>query len=163
MRNISLIVAVSVNEVIGDQNKLLWHIPSDLKRFKLLTTGHHIIMGRKTFESVGRPLPGRTSIVITRNPDWKYDGVISTSNIHEAIEKIGKEDDEPFVIGGDEIYKLALPFVNKIYLSRVLGSYEGDAHFHFETSGWDLISSEEIPAPDENSPAHIYEIWTKEK
>ena len=161
MKNISLIVAVAENGVIGDQNKLLWHLPGDLKRFKLLTMGHYIIMGRKTFESIGKPLPGRTSIVISRNPDWKFEGVISAVNIHDAIEQIDKDDDEPFIIGGAEIYKQALPFVSKIYLSRVMASYEGDAFFHFENNGWVLLSSEEIPAPDEEAPAHIYEVWER--
>lgn len=128
--HIALIVAVAQNGVIGFNNQLIWHLPNDLKQFKRLTTGHPIIMGRKTFESIGKPLPNRVSIVITRNKDWSFEGVIVVNSAKEAIEaacQTGTE--EAFVIGGEEIYRLMLPIASKIYLTEVKANFEGDAHF----------------------------------
>ena len=125
---LSIIAAISENNALGKDNKLLWHLPADLKRLKSLTMGHHLIMGRKTFESLGRPLPGRPHIVISRNADFKPEGVTVVSSIDKALE-LSKSDQEPFIFGGAEIYKLAWPFVQKIYLTRVHKSFEGDAYF----------------------------------
>lgn len=126
--NISIIVAVAENGIIGSKNQLIWHIPNDLKRFKSLTMGHHMIMGRKTWESIGKALPGRISIVITRNPNYKAEGAIVTSSLQEALE-IAKEDSEVFVVGGGELYAQALPLANKLYLTRVHKAFEGDTSF----------------------------------
>jgi dihydrofolate reductase len=141
---ISIIAAVSNNNVIGKDNKLPWHLPGDLKRFKELTTGHTIIMGRKTFESIGRPLPSRRNIVVTRNKDYKADGVEIIHSIKEALDLV-KNEDEVFIIGGEEIYKLALPMANKIYLTRINKEYDGDAFFPElgpEWSGTECIKKE---------------------
>lgn len=139
---ISLIVAVAQNHTIGLDNQLIWHLPNDLKQFKRLTTGHPIIMGRKTFESIGKPLPNRTSIVITRSKNWTFEGVIVVNSVAEAIEVARQTGtDEAFVIGGAEIYQLILPVANKIYLTEVKADFEGDAHFvipHLEE--WQEIS-----------------------
>jgi dihydrofolate reductase len=139
---ISLIVAVAQNGVIGHENQLIWHLPDDLKQFKRLTTGHPIIMGRKTFESIGKPLPNRTSIVITRSKSWSFEGVIVVNSVAEALETARQTDtNEAFVIGGAEIYRLTLPFANKIYLTEVKADFGGDAHFvipHLED--WQEIS-----------------------
>lgn len=127
---ISLIVAVAQNHTIGLDNQLIWHLPNDLKQFKRLTTGHPIIMGRKTFESIGKPLPNRTSIVITRSKNWVFEGVIVVNSVEDALEAARQTGtDEVFVIGGAEIYRLTLPFANKIYLTEVKADFEGDAHF----------------------------------
>jgi len=127
---ISLIVAAAQNGIIGRDNQLIWHLPDDLKQFKRLTTGHPIIMGRKTFDSIGKPLPNRTSIVITRNQDWQFEGVIVVNSVNEAIEAARQTGtDEAFVIGGAEVYKVTLPVADKIYLTEVKAEFEGDAHF----------------------------------
>ena len=127
---ISLIVAAAQNGVIGRDNQLIWRLPDDLKQFKRLTTGHPIIMGRKTFDSIGKPLPNRTSIVITRNKGCALEGVIVVNSVEEAVgeaKKTGTE--EAFVIGGAEIYQLILPIADKIYLTEVKADFEGDAYF----------------------------------
>ena len=127
---LSLIVAVAENGVIGNNNQLIWHLPNDLKQFKRLTTGHCIIMGRKTFDSIGKPLPNRTSIIISRNTDFKIEGCITVNLLENAISEAKKiEIEEAFVIGGAEIYRLALPIVDKIYLTEVHHAYEGDTFF----------------------------------
>jgi len=130
MPNISIIAALGKNRVIGHTNTLLWRIPDDLKRFKALTMGNPIIMGRKTFESIGKPLPGRTNIVITRNPEWKREGVITVHTLDEALEKARENNPkEIFVIGGGEIYALALPLAHTLYLTLVSSDGQGDTFF----------------------------------
>ena len=127
---ISIIAAVSDNNVIGKNNKLPWHLPEDLKRFKEVTSGHTVIMGRKTYESIGRPLPNRVNIVITRNKDFKPKGVKVVHSIEEALSLASEAGEtETFIIGGAEIYKQALPLANKIYLTRINKNYKGDAYF----------------------------------
>ena len=127
---LSLIVAVAENGVIGNNNQLIWHLPNDLKQFKRLTTGHCIIMGRKTFESIGKPLPNRTSIIISRNTGFQIEGCITVSSLGNAILEAKKiEKEEAFIIGGAEIYRLALSIVDKIYLTEVHHNYEGDTFF----------------------------------
>jgi dihydrofolate reductase len=137
---ISIVVAVTrKNAAIGNGGKLLFHISDDLKRFKAITKGHPVIMGRKTFESIGRPLPERTNIVITKNPNFKAEGVITVSTLEEAIAK-GKEvalrqaqgddkDLEVFIIGGGEIYAQGLPYTDKLYLTLVESDAAGDVFF----------------------------------
>lgn len=125
---LTIIAAASKNNVIGLDNKLVWDIPRDLKRFKDLTQGHAVIMGRKTFESLPNPLPYRTNIVVTRNTDYKHDGVIVCKSIDEALNHC-KNDSQPFVIGGGEIYSQTINIVDKIELTRVFKNYKGDAYF----------------------------------
>lgn len=125
---ISIIVAVAENDVIGFDNHLLWHISEDLKRFKSLTLGHHVIMGRKTFESVGKPLPGRVNIVISRQDNYSKDGCTVVKSLEEALE-VAKNDSEVFIIGGGEIYKQALSITDKIYLTRIHAGFAGDTFF----------------------------------
>ena len=121
---LTIIVAAGENNSIGKDNKLIWHLSDDLKRFKSLTSGHHIIMGRKTFDSFPQPLPNRTHVVITRQPDFNAaEGVIVVNSLQEAIDRC-KDDPQPFIIGGGEIYSQALPLADKIELTRV--------HHHFE-------------------------------
>jgi dihydrofolate reductase len=130
---LAIIVAVAENGAIGKDNQLLWRLPDDLKRFKQLTMGSPIIMGRKTFDSIGKPLPGRTSIVISRSAGSFPGGVIGVTSIEEAVEQASQcGADTAFVIGGGEIYRLFLPIVDKIYLTKVHTSIEGDTYFKIE-------------------------------
>lgn len=125
---ISIIVAIARGGVIGGDNKLLWHISEDLRRFKSITTGHPIIMGRKTYESIGRPLPNRDNIVISRNKDLVVEGCKVVGSIAEAI-SLYPANEELFVIGGGEIYKESLPLASKLYITWVDGDFEGDTLF----------------------------------
>jgi dihydrofolate reductase len=126
---LTIIVAAAENNAIGKGNQLIWHLGDDLKRFKALTSGHHIIMGRKTFESFPKPLPNRTHVVITRQTDYKVPlGVIVVNSLEDAIDA-SRGDKQPFIIGGGEIYKQALPIADKIELTRVHESFEADAFF----------------------------------
>lgn len=135
---ISIIVAVSTNGVIGKDNQLIWRLPDDLKRFKSLTIGHPIIMGRKTFESIGKPLPGRTSIVVTRNPDFQPDGVVITNSLESALDHAARlNTDEVFIIGGGELYNQVQNFANKLYITEVDTVIDGDTYFEIaEPEKW---------------------------
>ncbi len=138
---LTIIVAAAENNAIGKDNKLLWHLRDDLQRFKKLTSGHHIIMGRKTFESFPKPLPNRIHIVITRQQNYQApEGVIVVNSLEEAINK-AVEDTQPFVIGGGEIYKQAMPLATKIELTRVHENFEADAFFpEINETKWNKIS-----------------------
>jgi dihydrofolate reductase len=126
---LTIIVAAAENNAIGKGNKLIWHLSNDLKRFKSLTNGHHIIMGRKTFESFPKPLPNRTHVVITRQTEYNVpEGVIVVNSLEAAVEA-SKSDSQPFIIGGGEIYKQAMAIADKIELTRVHESFEADAFF----------------------------------
>ncbi len=139
---VSVIVAVANDNVIGGNNSLLWHISEDLRMFKRTTSGHPVVMGRRTFESLGRPLPNRTNVVVTRNPQWAAAGVRTAGSLEEAV-KMFPADEEVFVIGGGEIYARAMPLADKLYLTRVHAGYEGDVHFpEWNPADWTLVSSE---------------------
>lgn len=130
---LSLIVACSRNGVIGVDNRLPWRLPEDLKHFKRVTMGKPLIMGRKTYDSIGRPLPGRTTVVVTRQPGWRAEGVIVCSSLEDAIGRaqgaLGPGDDEVIVAGGEQIYRQCLDRADRIYLTRVEIDVEGDARF----------------------------------
>ena len=143
---ISLIVAAADNNVIGIENKMPWHIPADFKHFKEITLGKPCIMGRKTYESIleqlGKPLPGRTSIAISRN-EYKHEGCITVSSLEDAIIEAKKiTDDEVMIIGGAQIYKMSTAIANRIYLTRVHQSPEGDAFFPDLSNEWKEIDKE---------------------
>lgn len=143
VKPLSLIVAHSLNRVIGKGNKLPWHLPEDLKRFKAITTGRAIIMGRSTWESIGsKPLPKRDNIILTRNPDFQAPGGIVVHSPEEALEKAYALDADPIVIGGEEIYKLFLPLVTKMYITRVNQIVDGDAFFPEPPGKWDVSAVE---------------------
>jgi len=125
---VSIIVAMARNGVIGKDNRLPWHLPEDLKRFKRLTMGHHIVMGRKTYESIGRLLPGRTSVIVTRKQDYHVDGAIIAKSLEEAIERCAPED-EVFVIGGAEIYREAVPVADRLLITQIDENIPGDVVF----------------------------------
>lgn len=146
MNKISLVVAMAENRVIGRENRLPWHLPQDLKHFKSITTGHPVIMGRKTFESIGRALPNRINIVITRKGDWSADGVIVCHDVEEALRLANREAEaigvgELMVIGGANLYDQLLPRAYRLYLTLVHAEVEGDALFpDFNRQQWNEVS-----------------------
>ena len=141
MQPLSLIVAHAKNNVIGINNTLPWHLPEDLKRFRALTMGHHIIMGRKTYESLGRLLPGRTTVIVTRNKDFKVEGALIAHSLQAALVLVAG-DAEPFVIGGAELYIEGLKYATKLYITEVKAEFAGDAFFPNISNAWKEISYE---------------------
>ncbi len=150
---LSVIAAVAENGVIGRDNDLPWRLPADLKRFKRTTVGHHLLMGRRTFESIGRPLPGRTTVVISRGRPELPDGVRLAASLEEAIEiAAAADDDEAFVAGGAEIFREALGRADRLYLTRVEAEVEGDRFFpELDEGAWRLISSDRRDADERNA------------
>jgi dihydrofolate reductase len=140
MNRLNIIVAMARNGVIGIDNKMPWHIPGELKYFKNLTMGHHIIMGRKTYDSIGRPLPGRTTIIVTHDPEYVQDGCLVAHSMEEAVD-LAVRDDQVFFVGGSSLYKQALPLVERMYITEIQADYEGDAHFPaFDRKAWREVS-----------------------
>jgi dihydrofolate reductase len=161
---ISFVVAAADNNSIGKNNQLLWCLPNDMRFFKNVTWGMVVIMGRKTFESLGKPLKGRKNIVITRQGDWKADGVVTAENLDDALTSAKAMDvKEVFVIGGGEIYKLALPRANRIYLTRVHASPEGaDAFFPaFTDTEWELVSNKDYAIDEKHIYAYSFQVWER--
>lgn len=150
---VSIIVAAAENLAIGKDNKLIWHLPSDLKFFKNTTMGHHMIMGRKTFESIGKPLPGRTSIIVTRNKNYTAEGCIVVNSLKEAIEKAKADHEtEAFVIGGAELINDALEFADKIYLTEVKETFEADVFLKpIDRTKWKEASREDYKADEKHA------------
>src|SRR3990167_1430233 len=158
---VSFIVAVTENGVIGKNNVVPWYLPADLAHFKQTTMGHPIIMGRKTHESIGKSLPGRYNVVITRQENYKAaDGCVVVHSLDEALAlpKV-KAAAEVFIIGGAEIYKQSLPLADRIYLTRVLTKIEGDKFFSFDESKWREISREEHKADDKNKFSYTFTVF----
>ena len=148
---LSIIAAMAKNRTIGINNTLPWRCPADLKHFKALTMGHHIIMGRKTFDSIGKPLPGRTTVIVTRNRELRVEGCVVAHTLQDAIAACA-QDQELFIVGGAELYAQALPVADTLYLTEIMQEVTGDAHFpEFDRSRWQEISrehlSQEIPQP----------------
>ena len=158
---ITLIAAAGINNELGKDNDLVWHLPDDFKRFKKLTTGHHIIMGRKTFESFPKPLPNRTHIIITRNKDYQSEGIIVVHTMKEAL-KIAENDEQPFIIGGGEIYNLGMEFADKIELTRIQNSFEADTFFpEIPLENWQLISEVFHGIDDKHQFEFSYQTFIK--
>ncbi|MFM2285832.1 MAG: hypothetical protein RLZZ543_1329 [Bacteroidota bacterium] len=155
---LSIVVATGKNGGIGKDNKLLWHLPADLKYFKNLTTGRPIIMGRHTYESIGRPLPNRHNIVITRQKDLKIDGVDVVNSLEEAIELV-KYEEEVMVIGGADVYRQALPKTKRIYISRVNTEPEADRFFPaLDMDEWDQQLNLAHPADEKNPFDIVFQV-----
>ena len=156
--NIALVVAASENNVIGKNNQLLWRLPNDMKFFKNTTWGMPVIMGRKTFDSLGKPLAGRTNIVITRQENWQAPGTQIVKTLEDALAAAADTDaKEAFVIGGGEIYKLALPLAQRIYLTRVHTTVEGDTYFPvIDEKDWELLSRLDFPADDKHAYSYSF-------
>ena len=160
---ISVIVAVADNGVIGSQGRLPWQVSADLRRFKRLTMGHHLILGRTTYEAVGRPLPGRTMVVVTRDESFEPGGVLVAHSIHEAF-ALSAGDDEVFVGGGAEVYRQTIDLADRLYLTRIHGSFAGDAYFvGIDSARWRLVSSEAHGADDRNSHPYTFEDYVRRK
>lgn len=160
---LKILVAFDENRVIGKNNTLIWHLPADLKRFKSLTTGHVIIMGRKTFESIGKPLPNRTTIVISRQADLQIEGVIIAHSVEEAILKaksITRED--IFIVGGAEIYALSLALADQILVTQLHDIFEGDAYFpEIPLASWEITEKERGITDEKNAYQYSYITYTR--
>lgn len=158
---ITLIVAAADNDVIGRDNALPWHLPEDLKRFKRLTLGKPMIMGRKTFESIGKPLPGRLNIVVTRDPNYRREGVVVTHDLEAALGAAGNSP-EVMVIGGAELFRLCLPRATRLHLTRVHADIPGDVHWPgIDTGQWRITESEAHDADERHAHAYTFELWEK--
>ena len=148
MRKITIIVAASENSVIGYKNALPWHISEDLKNFKKITINHSVIMGRKTFESIGKPLKDRKNIVISRDKKLKIEGIEVVNSLDDAVCRT-KDENEIFIIGGEQIYKIALPIATNMHITRVYSTIEGDAFFPtFENSQWKILSQNDLESKE---------------
>lgn len=155
---LSIIVAIAKNQVIGKNNQLIWHLPEDLKRFKKITTGKTIIMGRKTFESLGRVLPNRKHIILTKSLDYKVENeaVEVVHNLSE-IEKYIASKEESFVIGGGLIYNLLMPYANKLYITKIEEEFEGDTYFpKIEEKEWKIVQEEKGICNEQNPYQYSY-------
>ncbi|RTQ48185.1 dihydrofolate reductase [Hymenobacter gummosus] len=158
----SIVVARADNGVIGRDNQLPWHLPADLRHFKQLTSGHPVVMGRRTYESIGRPLPGRRNIVVTRQLDWQAAGVETAASVLGALELARQSDEEVFVIGGAEIYREALPAVDVVYLTEVHAAPTGDAVLpEFGADTWREVSRERHEPDDKH--AHAFSFVTLQR
>jgi dihydrofolate reductase len=160
---VALVVAVADNGVIGRENALPWRLSADLRRFKALTLGHTVIMGRKTFESIGKGLTGRRNLVVSRNPEFRPEGATRVPSLEAAFAEAGPTG-EVFVIGGAEIYRQAMPRAEQIYLTLVHASPEGDAHFPLpEEEEWTLVSTELLGADDKNEFATEFRVYQRKR
>ena len=160
---ISLVVAAAKNNAIGKNGAMLWHLPEDMKHFKNITWGMPVIMGRRTFESLKKPLRGRKNIVITRQEDWKEEGTVTVKNLDDALFVAGQTDaKEVFVIGGGEIYLLAFIKAKRIYLTRVETEPEADTFFpELDPAVWQLVSSNDHAADEKNSYPFSFQVWER--
>ncbi|RXJ01807.1 dihydrofolate reductase [Anaerobacillus alkaliphilus] len=156
---ISLIVAAGENNVIGSDNVMPWHLPADLAYFKKTTTGHAVVMGRKTFESIGKPLPNRKNIILTRDQQFEVEGCDVIHSVEEVFDF--EKGQELFIIGGAEVYRQLLPHANKVYLTRIHKSFEGDAFFPELNDGWQLVSTEKHEADEKNPYQYEFQIYEK--
>lgn len=160
-QNLSIIASIGKNNELGAENKLIWKLPDDLKRFRALTLGHAVIMGRKTYESIGRPLPERKNIIITRQADYKAPGCIVVGSLDDAL-KAAEGDAEPFVIGGSEIYDAALPLADKLYLTFVDAEPEADVYFpEVDVREWKFVSKEDHPADEKHAHSFTFTVYKR--
>lgn len=160
---ISLIVAAASNNAIGKDGKMPWHLPNDMKHFKNITWGMPVVMGRKTFESLGKPLPGRKNIVISRQPAWKAEGVVVVKNMEDAL-FVAKQSDanEVMVIGGGEIYRAMMDKARRIYLTRVEAEPEADTFFpSIDPAQWYLVNQKNHEADEKNAFNHSFQVWER--
>lgn len=163
MAGISLIVAVAENGVIGKKGVIMpWRLPGEQARFKAITMGHPIIMGRTTYETIGRPLPGRQNIIVTHDPAYKAEGCEVVHSIEQALQ-IAQDSEEIFIIGGNSIYEQTMPLATKLYFTRVHASPEGDTFFRYDSAEWTEISRERHPADDKNQYDYTFSVLTRRK
>ncbi len=158
---ISIIVAMARNRVIGAANRIPWHLPAELKLFKSTTMGHHIVMGRNTWESIGRLLPGRTSVIVTRQPDYRVDGAVMAASVETAIAACGN-DPEIFIIGGAQLYAAALPLATRLYLTVVDADVPGDAFMPaFDLGAWRQRAVRAFAADDKNPYDYVQTVYER--
>ncbi len=158
---ITIIAAIGKNNELGKDNALIWHLPNDLKRFKKVTAGHHVIMGRKTYESLGRPLPNRTNIVITRNTAYQADGCVIVHSLKEAL-KAAAEDENPYILGGAEIYKQAMVLADYLDLTHVDATLDADAFFPpIDKKMWEEVAREEHQKDDKHQYNYSFVTYKK--
>ena len=162
---LSQVVAAAENNAIGKNNELLWRLPNDSKFFKNTTWGMPVIMGRKTFESLGKPLAGRTNIIITRQKDWQPEGAFVVHDIKEAMAAAAKTDaKEAFIIGGGEIYRQTLPLTQRVYLTRVHATIDGDAFFpEMNIAHWELLSQLDFTADEKHAYDYSFQVWQRKE
>lgn len=159
MSGLSLIVAMDKNGLIGKDNSLPWSLPADLKYFRETTSGHPVVMGRKTFESIGRPLPNRLNIILTRTPAFQAEGCTVISSVDKVLEQ--SQSEEVFIIGGKQVYHLFLPFVQRVYLTRIDEEFEGDTHLQLDLSDFKLVK-ETFGVKDVKNPhPHRYQLFER--
>jgi dihydrofolate reductase len=160
---ISFVVAAANNNVIGKDNQLVWHLPNDMKFFKNVTWGMPVVMGRKSFDSLGKPLKGRKNIVLTRQPGWKAEGTVAVKNFEEATLLVKEMDvKEMMVIGGGEIFKMVFDKASRIYLTRVDAEPEGDAFFPVVHPGeWKLVSQKDHEADAKHKYNYSFQVWER--
>ena len=160
---ISAIVAISKNNVIGRDGHLPWHLSADLKRFKAITTGHSIILGRKNYDDIGRPLPNRTNYELTRNANFEAPGCTVCNSLAQAVESAQSAgESECFIIGGAAVYREAMPLVKKMYVTRVESDVDGDVFFPEWGEGWRKVSEESFPADEKNDFPTVFEVWERD-
>lgn len=158
---IIIIAAAAENNTLGKNNEMVWHLPNDFQRFKSLTSGHHIIMGRKTFESLVKPLPNRTHVIITRQKEYHAEGCIVVDSIEKALE-ICPKDEDSYIIGGGEIYALGLPYTDKLEITRVHHNFEGDAHFpKINEDEWEMTVSEFNEKDEKHRYDYSYQTYIR--
>lgn len=162
---ITFVVAASRNNVIGKDNQLLWRLPNDMRYFKNVTWGMPVVMGRKTFESLGKALVGRRNIVLTRNAQWEAPDVATVPDFAKALELVREmEVKEVMVIGGGEIFNMLLPQAGRIHLTRVHASFEGDAFFpELDDKEWELVSNVDHPVDDKHAYSYSFQVWERAK
>lgn len=159
---IVLVAAAAENDALGKNGDMLWHLPDDFKHFKSLTSGHYIIMGRKTFETFPKPLPNRKHVIISRNQNYKAPDECIVVNSMEAALRLTQAQEDVYIIGGGEIYKEALPFADKIELTRVHDSFEADAFFPvIDPQNWQLLSEVEHPKDEKHATAFTFQTWVR--
>lgn len=159
---VSMIAACGSNRAIGKDNRLLWHMPNDLKFFKRKTKGHHVIMGRKTFESFEGILPKRTNIVITRKQEYEAPGCVVVHSLEEALKKV-KGDDEAFIVGGEQIYRLGMEHADRLYITWIHERFDADAHFpEFDEKVWKEVEREEHAADEENPYPYSFVTYERD-
>ena len=160
---VSLIAALSSNRVIGIDNQLPWRLPADLRRFKRLTWGHHLVIGRKTFESIGRALPGRRMVVLTRQRDYSRPGIQTASSIEQALALV-VGDEEVFVGGGEQVYQVSLPLAQRLYLTRIHRRFTGDAHFPtFRREDWKIVEEHRHEPTPRNPLPYTFQVLERRR
>jgi dihydrofolate reductase len=161
---ISHIVAMDQNRVIGKDNRLPWHLPADLAYFKKVTMGHAIVMGRKTFESIGRPLPGRENVIVTRNRSFQPEGCKVLHSIEEVKQFAAMRDDEVFVIGGAELFRATLPVADRLYITKIEASFPGDTFYPaFDESEWQLVSYTKGIKDEKNPYDYAFIVYERKR